>query len=197
VRAAEPAGDPVGQPPTITDLLIGARNGAPGALDQLYPLVYQELRRIAHIHLAGERADHTLGTTGLVHDAYLKLVDQSHIQWQDRAHFYAMSSRAMRQILVSYARRHRAAKRGGGQDPITLDERTPGIDQRADNLLALDEALTRLESMDHRLSQVVECRFFGGLTEDETAEMLGVTARTVRRDWLKAKGWLYRELSIP
>jgi RNA polymerase sigma factor (TIGR02999 family) len=180
---------------TITDLLVAARSGSDGALDRLYPMVHHELRRIAHLHMAGERPDHTLGTTGLVHEAYLKLVDQTRMEWQDRNHFFAMASRAMRQILVSYARRHRSAKRGGGSAPVTLDEGLHAAEQRADTLVALDEALGRLEAMEPRLGQVVECRFFGGLSEEETADVLGVTSRTVRRDWVKAKGWLYRELS--
>src|SRR5690242_4251150 len=180
---------------TITDLLAQARSGSHEALERLLPLVHEELRRIAHLHMKHERPDHTLGTTGLVHEAYLRLADQRLMQWQDRNHFFSMASRAMRQILVSYARRHRSAKRGGGATPVTLDDRVPGVEQRAEHLLALDEALTRLEQLEPRLGRVVECRFFGGLTEDETADVLGVTARTVRRDWVKARGYLYRELS--
>jgi RNA polymerase sigma factor (TIGR02999 family) len=165
-------------------------------MDRLFPLVYQELRRVAHRAVRGERSGHTLGTTGLVHEAYLRLVDQTRIEYRDRGHFFGIAARAMRQILVDYARRHQAGKRGGSQRPITLDDAMLGIEDRAEALLGLDEALTELESLDPRLGQVVQCRFFGGLTEEETGETLGVTARTVRRDWLKAKGWLYHRLRL-
>ncbi len=179
----------------ITGLLLAWRGGDGSAFDRLFPLVYDELRRIAHRQLGRERPDHTLGTTALVHEAYLRLVDQTRAQLTDRAHFFAVAARAMRRILVDYARRHRAAKRGGAAAAVSLDDNTVVADQRSDVLLALDEALTRLAEIDGRLSRVVECRFFGGLTEDETADALGITARTVRRDWVKAKRWLSRELS--
>ena len=130
----------------------------------------------------------------MVHEAYLRLVDQTRVQWTDRKHFFGIASLAMRRILVDYARRHGAAMRGGNRRPVTLDEAAMSVDDRADTLVALDEALDRLRELDERLVRVVECRFFGGLTEEETAEALGVTARTVRRDWVKAKGWLYQEL---
>jgi RNA polymerase sigma factor (TIGR02999 family) len=179
----------------LTELLLALRDGRAGVVDQLYPLVYEELRRIAHRALRGERTGHTLGTTGLVHEAYLGLVDQTRLEYRDRAHFYGIAARAMRHILVDYARRHGAAKRGGNQRAIALDEAIVAVEDRAEALLALDEALGELETLDPRLGQVVQCRFFGGLTEEETGEVLGVTARTVRRDWLKAKGWLYHHLS--
>ena len=179
----------------LTELLLALREGQAGVVDRLYPLVYEELRRIAHRAIRGERTGHTLGTTGLVHEAYLGLVDQTRLEYRDRAHFYGIAARAMRHILVDYARRHGAAKRGGGQRAIALDEAILAVEDRADALLALDEALRELETLDPRLGQVVQCRFFGGLTEEETGEVLGVTARTVRRDWLKAKGWLYQHLS--
>ena len=179
----------------LTELLLALRDGRAGVVDQLYPLVYEELRRIAHRALRGERTGHTLGTTGLVHEAYLGLVDQTRLEYRDRAHFYGIAARAMRHILVDYARRHGAAKRGGNQRAIALDEAILAVEDRAEALLALDEALVELETLDPRLGQVVQCRFFGGLTEEETGEVLGVTARTVRRDWLKAKGWLYHHLS--
>jgi RNA polymerase sigma-70 factor, ECF subfamily len=179
----------------ITDLLLQIRDGEPAAMDRLFPLVYDQLRHMAHQALRREHPDHTLGTTGLIHEAYLKLVDQTRAEWRDRAHFYAVAAPAMRRILVDYARRHRRAKRGGGQRPVSLDEGAVSLDQRADNLVALDEALTRLAELNPRLSRVVECRFFGGLTEEEIAEALGVTARTVKRDWAKARGWLYQELT--
>jgi RNA polymerase sigma factor (TIGR02999 family) len=179
----------------VTELLLALRGGSAGVVDRLYPLVYEELRRIAHRALRGERTGHTLGTTGLVHEAYLGLVDQTRLEYRDRAHFYGIAARAMRHILVDYARRHGAAKRGGNQRAIALDEAILAVEDRAEALLALDEALGELETVDPRLGQVVQCRFFGGLTEEETGEVLGVTARTVRRDWLKAKGWLYHHLS--
>jgi RNA polymerase sigma factor (TIGR02999 family) len=190
----EPPDTPDTQP--LTELLVALRAGSAGVMDQVYPLVYAELRRIAHRALRAERTGHTLGTTGLVHEAYLRLVDQTRVEYRDRAHFYGIAARAMRQILVDYARRHRAAKRGGDQRPIALDETIMAVEDRAEALLSLDEALSELETLDPRLGQVVQCRFFGGLTEEETGEVLGVTARTVRRDWLKAKGWLYHHLTV-
>ena len=172
-------------------------NGSPhigDALSRLVPLVYDELRRIAHRQLAGEREGHTLSTTALVHEAYIKLESQSHVRWHDRSHFLAIASQAMRRILVDYARQRCSLKRGGDCRRVTLDDGMLAVDERADVLIALDEALTRLAVLDIRQSRVVECRFFAGLTEDETAEALGVTPRTVRRDWVKAKGWLLAEI---
>ena len=163
-------------------------------MDRLFPLVYAELRRIAHRQLQGERPGHTLGTTGLVHETYLKLVDQTRVQWRDRAHFFALASRAMRQILVDYARRYRAQRRGGGTRRVSLNEAIVPDERQAELMLAVHEALERLSAMNERLSRVVECRYFGGLSEEETAVALGVSARTVERDWVKAKGWLYQEL---
>jgi RNA polymerase sigma factor (TIGR02999 family) len=178
----------------ITDLLLQVREGNPDAMDRLFQAVYQELRGIASHQLRNERPGHTLGTTGLVHETYLKLADQTRVQWQDRAHFYRVAAGAMRRILVDYARRHRAQRRGGDLHRVTLDEEATAA-ERGETLLALDEALERLGGLNTRLSQVVECRYFGGLTEEETAEALGVTARTVQRDWAKARGWLYLEMS--
>ena len=188
------------RPSPITDLLLEARRGDADALNRLLPLVYDHLLRIARHTLLGEHPDHTLGTTGLVHETYLRLVDQSRVEYADRAHFFALAARAMRHVLVDHARRHGADKRGGGIRAVTLEDAlanrpTASLDERADTLAAVDEALTRLATIDVRLAQVVECRFFGGLTEDETAEALGITPRTVRRDWVKAKAWLYRELT--
>jgi RNA polymerase sigma factor (TIGR02999 family) len=181
----------------VTDLLAAWRRGETDALDRLFPLVYDELRRVASRQLGREATGHTLDTTALVHEAYLRLVDQNRVAWADRAHFFAIAARAMRRVLLDHARRHHANKRGGGVLPSTLDDATPegsngdaDADSRAATLIALDEALGRLETVDDRLSRVVECRFFGGLTEEETAEALGITARTVRRDWVKAKAWL-------
>jgi RNA polymerase sigma factor (TIGR02999 family) len=193
------AGEARQPPQEITDALVALRDGAPGARDdalgRLVPLVYGELRRVAHRQLAAERPDHTLSTTAVVHEAYLKLVDQTRVSWEDRAQFFAIAARIMRRVLVDYARRRRALRRGGPRQPISLEDAAEvAMAERADEVVALDEALERLAVLDERLSRVVECRFFAGLTEDETAEVLGVTRRTVTRDWAKAKGWLYREL---
>ena len=178
----------------ITDLLLQMRGGCTEAIDRLFSLVYEELRRIAHRQLLLERPGHTLGTTGLVHETYVRLVDQTRVEWRDRGHFFGAAAWAMRRILVDYARRNRAARRGGGAPRLTLDDDVPAA-ERGELVLALDEALERLAALDRRLSQVVECRYFGGLTEAETAEVLGVTRRTVQRDWVKARGWLYLELN--
>jgi RNA polymerase sigma factor (TIGR02999 family) len=182
----------------LTEVLGQMRAGEPGAADRLVPLVYGELHRMAHRRLADEPTGHTLSTTALVHEAYLKLVDQARAGWEDRAHFFAVAARAMRQILVDYARRHHAARRGGpAQRQVALDDRAAlgvATAARADELLALDEALERLEAVDPRLARIVECRFFVGLTEPETAEALGVSQRTVARGWMTARGWLYEEL---
>lgn len=181
-------------PEQIASILVEVRDGDREALHRLLPLVYDELRRIAHRQLRLERQGHTLNTTALVHEAYLKLVDQTRVEWRDRVHFFAVAAQAMRRILVDHARKYLAAKRGGHQQRVPLEEAVFSVEDRADTLLALDEALTELAALDERLSRVVECRFFGGLTEEETAEALGVTARTVRRDWVKAKGWLHAEI---
>lgn len=164
------------------------------ALAPLVPLVYDELRRIARRHLGAERPDHTLSTTALVHEAWMKLADQTHGHWRERSHFCAIASRAMRQILVDHARQHNAQKRGGAHRRIPLGDVALTIDERAEVLIDLDDALTRLSVCDERQASIVECRFFAGMTEDETAEALGVSPRTVRRDWVKARGWLLREL---
>jgi RNA polymerase sigma factor (TIGR02999 family) len=179
----------------ITGILL--EWGAPGEqrpLDRLLPLVYDELHRIAHRQLRRERTGHTLSTTALVHEAYLRLVDQTRARWVDRAHFFAVAAGVMRRILVDYARRFRAAKRGGDAQRVDLDVAEMPLDERSEMLITLDEALGRLAELNPRLSQVVEYRFFGGMTEEETAEALGVTERTVRRDWMKAKAWLSREM---
>jgi RNA polymerase sigma factor (TIGR02999 family) len=181
----------------VTTLLREIRSGESDnstAMERLLPLVYDDLRRMAHRQLGGERDGHTVSTTALVHEAYLRLVDR-HADWEDRAQFFGVAAQAMRRVLVDYARQHRAAKRDGALLRIPLDDALLVVEERADSLLALDEALSRLASLDARQGRVVECRFFGGLTEDETAEVLGVTARTVRRDWIKAKGWLHQELT--
>jgi RNA polymerase sigma-70 factor, ECF subfamily len=178
----------------VTELLAAWREGDTNAIDRLLPVVYEELKRIARRQLRAEQVGHTLNSTALVHEAYLKLVDQTRVEWVDRAHFYAVAAQAMRRILVDHARRHRAAKRGGREQRVPLDEADLPIEERAELLVALDGALDPLAALDRRLAQVVECRYFGGLTEEETAAALGVTARTVRRDWVKARGWLHEEL---
>ena len=178
-----------------TGLLLAWRSGDDHAFGQLFPLVYDELRRIARRQLGREHPGHTLDSVALVHEAYLKLVDQTRIAWINRSHLVAMAARTMRRILVDYARQYRAKKRGGGSEPTVLTDMVLVADERADTILSLDEALTQLTQLDERLSQVVACRFFGGLTEEETAQALGITARTVRRDWTKAKGWLHHALS--
>ena len=185
---------PTDESATVTGLLLAWRAGEADASGQLFPLVYDELRRIAHRQIGRERPGHTLDTTALVHEVYLKLVDQTRVQWADRSHFFAVATQAMRRILVDYARKYCSDKRGGGAIRVSLDDANPAVEDRAELLLAVDEALSELGKLDERLSRVVECRFFGGLTEEETAEVLGVTARTVRRDWSKAKGWLHHVL---
>lgn len=164
------------------------------AIAPLVPVVYDELRRIARRQLRNERTGHTLNTTALVHESYLKLAEQTRAAFKDRIHFLAVASQAMRRILIDYARGHRAARRGGEQQRVDLDDATLAAVEQSESLIALHEALERLEKLDPRQSRVVECRFFGGMTEEETATVLGVTDRTVRRDWIKAKLWLYAEL---
>ena len=178
----------------ITELIVELRDGVPGAWDRLLPLVYDELHRIAHLQLRKQQTGHTLNTTALVHEAYLKLVDQARVPYEDRSHFFGVAARAMRQVLIDHARRFTSAKRGGDLVRVPLEESEISVEERADTLIALDGALTRLGELNERLGRVVECRFFGGLTESETARALGVTERTVRRDWTKARMWLYGEL---
>ena len=165
-------------------------------LNRLLPLVYNELKRLAHLRLMVEPAGHTLNTTGLVHEAFLRLSEHNG-GWRDRTHFLALASIAMRRILIDHARRHRSIKRGGEQSRVPLDATHLAVDERAQALIELDDALTRLAHVDPQLSRVVECRFFGGMTEEETARALGVTSRTVRNRWTTAKGLLYLELSAP
>ena len=186
----------------ITRLLGEMRAGSSDAFERLWPLVYADLERIAHRQLGLEPAGHTLSTNALVHEAYVRLVDQTRVQWADRAHFFSVAAHVMRRVLVDYARRHRAARRGGGQRSAislemleSMNDGSIAVGERADVLLALDDALQRLATLDARQARVIECRFFAGLTELETAEALGVTTRTVARDWVKARGWLYQELA--
>src|SRR4030095_10346367 len=161
-------------------------HNGPAAADSLFPLLYEELRRIAHRQLAIERAGHTLSTTALVHEAYVKLADQTRAHFASRAHFLAVAAQAMRRILVTHARKVRTEKRGGAWHRLDLDQVDIPVEERAEALVMLDGALDRLSALNPRLSQVVECRFFGGMTEEETATALGITERTVRRDWVKA-----------
>jgi len=169
-----------------SDLLEELRSGGQPALDRLLPVVYRELRAIAHRHVAS-RTDGTLATTELVHEAYLKLVDQSRAEWCDRAHFFAVASVAMRQVLMDRAKARTAMKRGGERRRVTLEDDMAAIDDDAESLVAIDDALTRLATIEPRLARVVECRFYAGLSEEEIAEALGVTVRTVERDWAKAR----------
>jgi RNA polymerase sigma factor (TIGR02999 family) len=182
-----------GSPKTVTQLLSDWRSGDQQALDQLMPLIYDELRRLAQHYMQSERPDHTLQATALVHEAYLRLVDMD-VTWQDRVHFFAVAARLMRRILVDHAKTHRRAKRGSGQK-ITLDEALLVAPEPAPDLVELDDALQRLATFDSRKSQVVELHFFGGLTYDEIAEAVGISPATVHRELRLAKAWLYHELS--
>src|SRR5437016_3731180 len=180
--------------PDVTSLLRKFADGNHEAAGELIPVVYQELRRLAVRHLRHERPDHTLQPTALVHEAYIKLVAQRNADWQSRSHFFAVASKLMRRILVDYARRQLRAKRGGRQAKLSLDEVVLLSPDRPDKMLALDESLTRLEKLDARQGRIVELRYFGGLTIDEAAQILRVSATTVRREWTSAKAWLYGEL---
>jgi RNA polymerase sigma-70 factor, ECF subfamily len=178
----------------LSTLLRAWSDGNERALAQLTPIVYDELRRLARRYMRGERAGHSLQTTALVHEAYMRLVDYTRMQWQDRAHFFAVSAVVMRRILVEHARRHNV-KRGANIQHVSLDDAAVVAGERATDLVALDEALDALAQIDERKARVIELRFFGGLSVDETAEVLHVSAVTVMRDWTTAKGWLYRELT--
>ena len=178
----------------ITELLLAWRHGDKGAFDDLMTIVYEELQRLARRQLAKERADHTLQTAALVNETYLKLVDQKRVQWKDRSHFFALASKLMRRILIDYARSRQYAKRGGGAPKVALDEVVIVSPERAAEMIALDDALTALANHDERKSRIVELRFFGGLSIEETAEVLGVSPGTVMKDWTLAKAWLQREM---
>ncbi|NNE09828.1 MAG: sigma-70 family RNA polymerase sigma factor [Gemmatimonadetes bacterium] len=180
----------------ITQLLRDMSGGDGKALDELLPLVYRELRAVAHNQLKSERSGHTLGTTALVHEAYIKLVDQNRVEWKSRGHFFAVASMAMRRILVNYAKERKRLKRGGGVEKISLDAGLQvAVDGREDELVALDDALDKLGAIDERAARVVECRFFGGLTIDETGEALDIAPMTVKRSWTFAKTWLKRAMA--
>jgi RNA polymerase sigma-70 factor (ECF subfamily) len=178
----------------VTELLTRWSKGDGAALAELTPLVYEELRRLAHRQMGAERPGHTLQTTALVNEAYLRLADQTNLNWQNRAHFFAVAARAMRQILVSYARSNRAQKRGGGGARIELDEAAIMSPEQSNEIVDVHEALEKLATLDERKAQVVELKYFGGLNHDEIAEVLKVSTMTVRRDWVFAKTWLYDEL---
>ncbi len=182
------------QPGQITRLLARARDGDEDALDELFPLVYEILRRISHRQLRKRAANQSLRTTELVHEAYMKLAPGTDVEWEDRAHFFGVAARAMRQVLMDRARRRSAAKRGGDRTRITLSDRHANFQVRWDQLLALDEALDHLNRLNERLHRVVELRFFGGMMQREIARLLGISTRTVERDWAKARLFLHREL---
>src|SRR5918994_2482630 len=178
----------------VTRLLVRLTDGDRGVLDDLLPVVYGELRRLAASYLRKERVGHTLQPTALVHEAYMRLVDQTQVQWQNRAHFFGVAAQMMRRILVDHARQNQAEKRGGEFQKLSLDENIDVSGDQAADLVALDEALQRLHEIDPQKSRVVELRFFGGLSVEETAEVLGVSAPTVKRQWRMAKAWLFGQV---
>lgn len=178
----------------VTVLLSELTKGNPEAGSKLIPLVYDELRRMADRYMRRERVDHTLQTTALVHEAYLKLVDQHSVNWQSRAHFFGIAAQVMRRVLIDHARGHVRDKRGSGQQPVQLEEAMVFSPERPEEFLQLDLALDRLAEIDARQAKIVELRFFGGLTVEEAAEVLGISPKTVKRDWTVAKAWLYGEL---
>ena len=182
-------------PGEITQLLIELRNGSTEAEAKLIPLVYKELHNIAARYMAGERQDHTLQATALVHEAYMRLTACKEVNWRDRAHFFAFAASLMREILVDHARARNTAKRGSSLQELPLDEVLDLSDEGSKELLDLNDALVALEKLDRRKSRIVELRYFAGLTEDETAEALGISSRTVKREWAFARAWLFRELS--
>ena len=178
----------------VTQLLVAYREGDREAFDRLVPLVYDDLRRIARAHLRRGRRGQTLDTVGLINEAWMRLVDQTKVPWEDRQHFLSVCARAMRQIIISNARAHAAAKRGGGERAVTLEEERLPMASDAEQVLAVEQALERLGQVNERLVRVVECRYFAGYSEEETAETLGTSLRTVQRDWMRARAWLREEL---
>ncbi len=182
-------------PSNVTRLLALMADGDPDAMDRLLPLVYEELRDLARREMRREREGHTLGATAVVHEAYLRLAELEEISWQGRAHFFGAAAMAMRRVLIGYARSRNAQKRGSGVVPTPIEDVVVAAKERPGELLALDEALTRLEELNPRQARVVECRFFAGMNIDETAEALGISNATVRRDWAMARAWLNRELA--
>jgi RNA polymerase sigma-70 factor (ECF subfamily) len=183
------------QAPDVTQLLVAVRQGDPQAQGKLYSAVYGELHRIAARYMRSERPDHTLQATALIHEAYVDLIDQHGKDWQNRAHFFAVAANVMRRILIDHARAHRTAKRGGREQKLSLDEAPLFTSEHTDELLEIDEALERLARFDARQSKIVELRFFAGLTLEEVALVLGVSSRTVKREWRVAKAWLYGQLN--
>jgi RNA polymerase sigma factor (TIGR02999 family) len=181
--------------PNVTRLLVDWGQGDQEALDQLAPLVYDELRRLAGNQLRRERPGHTLQSTALVHEAYLRLIDQKNVRWQNRAHFFGVASQMIRRILVDHARAHQAAKRGAGVPRLELDEALDAGVQRDLDLVALDDALESLGRLDPQQARIIELRFFGGLSIEETAEVIGISPATVKREWSSARAWLFRELT--
>ena len=184
----------VDEGPKVSELLRELAQGQPGALDRLMPVVYDELRGIAHGQLQGERFGHTLSTTALVHETYLRLVKIAQVDWQDRAHFFAVAARVMRRVLIDYARARKRDKRGGDLVQVPLSEVLDGVVQEPDDLMALEEVLARLEVLNPRQCRVVECRCFAGMSVEETAAALDMSPATVKRDWAFARAWLNREL---
>ena len=182
-------------PKSVTQLLIEWRDGDETALEQLMPLVYEELRRLAHYYMRRERPGHTLQTSALINEAYIRLVDHKGMRWQNRAHFYGVAAQAMRRVLVDHARSRGYAKRGAGVRDLELDEAATVAQKQATELVALDDALTDLATIDPRKATIVEMRYFGGMSVDETAEAIGVSSITVMRDWRTAKAWLLRAIS--
>ena len=186
---------PLSSSENVTALLIDWRNGDQSAYERLVPMVYAELHRLAHHYMNRERADHTLQTTALVNEAYVRLVDQKRTNWQNRAQFFGTCAELMRRILVDYARQQQYQKRGGGAQKITLEETLQIVEEKTADLVALDEALENLAKFDPRKARVVELRFFGGLNVEETAEVMGIHANTVIRDWSAARSWLYKAVT--
>ena len=187
--------DPPRQEHEITQLLAAWRDGNQAALDELYPLVYDELHRLARRYMSKERKGHTLQTTALINEAYVRLVDQRNVQWANRSHFFAISAQIMRRILIDHARRHAYAKRGGGARQVSLDETAVLAQGDFSEFIRLDEALKSLAQLDPRRSQVVELRYFGGLNNEEIAGVLNISENTVIRDWNMARAWLHRQLT--
>jgi RNA polymerase sigma factor (TIGR02999 family) len=179
----------------VTQLLSDLQSGRTGAANDLLPLVYNELRRIAGAYMRRERSNHTLQATALVHEAYLQLVDQTRVDWKNRAHFFGVAAQLMRRILVEHARAHHAQKRGGDASKLSLEEAINYFPQKEMTLVALDDALKQLETLDPRQSRIVELRFFGGLTTEEVAEVIGISTATVEREWRSARAWLHSQLA--
>lgn len=179
----------------ITQLLNDVSSGNKEAYNKLYPLVYEKLKTIARRQLNSEYSNRTLSNTGLVHEAYEKMIDQNTVSYNGRTHFYAISARSMRQILVDYARKRSAQKRGGDNQKITLDEGTLNIEDHADTIIEIDDLMDKLKLLDRRMHQIVELRFFGGLSIEDTADSLDISASTVNREWIKARGWFYQQMN--